>query len=55
VVALIALTLTLTLLGGLGFAIHDLSILLAKAITLPLRGLYIGAAEGGGHGWCGRS
>jgi hypothetical protein len=54
VVALIALILILALVGGLGFAVHILWIVLAIAIVLSLLGFFVGRLEGGRRRWCGR-
>jgi uncharacterized membrane protein YecN with MAPEG domain len=58
VVALIALILILAILGGLGFAVHLLWIVLVVALVLWLVGFFVGgvadATGGGRRRWYGR-
>jgi hypothetical protein len=55
-VAIVVLLLILALLGGLGFAVHLLWILLVVALILWALGFLIGGAEaaGGRRRWYGR-
>ncbi len=54
-IALIALVLILAVLGGLGFAVHLLWIVLLVAILLWLIGFFVGGAPASGRrGWYGR-
>jgi len=55
-VALVALVLILALLGGFGFAVHFLWILMVAALLLWLIGFFVGgvADGGGGRRWYGR-
>ena len=55
-VALLALVLILAILGGLGFAVHMLWILLIIALLLWLIGFFIGGMPeaGGRRRWYGR-
>jgi hypothetical protein len=53
--ALIALVLILAILGGLGFAVHLLWIVLIIAVLLWLIGFFVGGLpEGGRRRWYGR-
>ena len=53
--ALIVLLLILLLLGGLGFAVHVLWIVLVVALVLWVIGFFIGGAEAAGRRrWYGR-
>ena len=58
VVALIALLLILAILGGLGFAVHLLWIVLVVALVIWLVGFFVGgvadATGGGRRRWYGR-
>jgi hypothetical protein len=55
VTALIVLLLILLLLGGLGFAVHVLWIVLIVALVLWVIGFFVGGADtAGGRRWYGR-